>query len=526
MRAVCYARVSSAGQRDRDTIESQMRVLPEFVDRHGWSLVRPVETYVDDGRTAKAGHLEARTGFAAMLRDAALGVFDVVVVIDVDRLTRSEDLAERGAILGALQKAGVKVASAISGQVLDLSTSTGDLFTSLHAFFAAEWSRKHRERVTQGKITAIKRGRKPAGSGPWWLKCDKVTGAWSVDPIRAALVREMFERVAAGDSCRLIADDFHRRGVPRPRKEWSRHRIARMLGPRTAVGQWTIDRKRGLIIEVPPVVDEDLWQRAQAALAVSGRRGLNRTRHEYLLCGLVTCGVCGEPMYVRTREWDPRRNGRYTPAGYICKRRRFFRSVGDKCLAKIVDLEKADSRAWEALRIELEDPSLADALAREMAGKAEESDQWRDDADRHRAHLDRLERVEATILERFRRGLVSDAGLDLELTRLSREREAVRTQLATSEQAQTVMAGVRDRLDDAKRILTRLRDALAAADFKTRRQLVELLIPVGGVVLDGDSMKITMLVPRSSEAGGTPGLVGPSTFTRSHETHLRIRVVA
>jgi hypothetical protein len=47
------------------------------------------------------------------LRDAAAGRFDVVVVADIDRLTRSEDLGERGAILGALQRAGVCVASAV-----------------------------------------------------------------------------------------------------------------------------------------------------------------------------------------------------------------------------------------------------------------------------------------------------------------------------------------------------------------------------------------------------------------------------
>src|ERR1041384_616580 len=122
-RAVIYARVSSTLQRDRDTIASQLRVLPEFVERQGWTLVRPAHTYVDDGHSAKAGKLQHRQGLAALLRDAAAGSFDIITVVDVDRLTRSEDLAERGAILGALQRAGVKIASQMSGQVLALSLS-------------------------------------------------------------------------------------------------------------------------------------------------------------------------------------------------------------------------------------------------------------------------------------------------------------------------------------------------------------------------------------------------------------------
>jgi DNA invertase Pin-like site-specific DNA recombinase len=100
VRAACYLRVSSQAQREADTIESQRRVLPEFIACRGWTIAQPVETYVDDGRTAKAGQLEKRLGLAALLRDAANGLFDVVVTMDVDRLTRSEDLAERGAISG------------------------------------------------------------------------------------------------------------------------------------------------------------------------------------------------------------------------------------------------------------------------------------------------------------------------------------------------------------------------------------------------------------------------------------------
>lgn len=526
MRAVVYARVSSAQQRDRDTIASQLRVLPDFVARMGWELARPADTYVDDGRTAKAGHLEARLGLAALLRDAALRLFDVVVVVDVDRITRSEDLAERGAILGALQRAGVKVASAASGQVLDLSTSTGDLFTTLHAFFAAEWTRKHRERVVQGKITAIQRGRKPAGSGPWWLRCDKTTGAWSIDPVRGPLIRELFERVAAGESCRAVSDDFHRRGVPRPRGEWNRSRAQRIVRQRTAIGEWTIDRKRGLVIQVPPIIDEDLWQRAQASMDASGRRGLRRTRHDYLLEGLAVCGACGAPIHIRTQVWDARRNGRHDPAAYICRARRNFRTGGPRCEAPILYVADVDTRAWAAIRRELEDPGLADAVARELAGQADEHDRWRADADGYRAQLGRLDQVETALLERFSRGLVTEAGLDRQLEELRRRRDSLRSQLATAERAQTATEGVRERLDDAMRTLETLRGTLAAADFATRRWLVDRLVPRGGVVFAGRSLRITLLVPRGSARGHRPDLAERSACSTPHETHLKIRVVA
>src|SRR5688572_23868527 len=123
MRAVIYARVSSQVQKDRHTIASQLSTLPPFVASHGWSLVRPPEHYVDDGRTAKAGHLADRPAFARLMKDAARGEFDVVAVVDLDRLTRSEDLRERGEVLGAFQRAGVLLAISSTGQLLDLRSS-------------------------------------------------------------------------------------------------------------------------------------------------------------------------------------------------------------------------------------------------------------------------------------------------------------------------------------------------------------------------------------------------------------------
>jgi DNA invertase Pin-like site-specific DNA recombinase len=68
LRAVIYARVSSAAQRDRQTIASQISTLPTFIASHGWILAKPASTYVDDGRTAMEGFLSKRTSFTRLIR--------------------------------------------------------------------------------------------------------------------------------------------------------------------------------------------------------------------------------------------------------------------------------------------------------------------------------------------------------------------------------------------------------------------------------------------------------------------------
>src|SRR3569833_2470564 len=182
VRAVSYARVSSLAQRERHTIASQISTLPAFVALRGWHLAKPADTYVDDGHTAKAGFLLQRAAFARLMADAARGEFDVVVVVDLDRLTRSEDLKERGEVLGAFQRAGVQLAISAPGQVLDLRSSVGDLMSGLGTFFAAKTNRKHRERITRGKKKTNHKDKKPTRPTPNRNKKNHTTDQKRNDP--------------------------------------------------------------------------------------------------------------------------------------------------------------------------------------------------------------------------------------------------------------------------------------------------------------------------------------------------------
>ncbi len=513
MRAVCYLRVSSTKQRDADTIESQVRVLPAFVERQGWTLVRPVTEYVDDGFSAKAGHLVARTGFTSLIRDAVLGLFDVVVVMDVDRLTRSEDITERGAIIGAFQRAGVRLASAISGQVLDLSTSNGDLLTSIGAFFAAEFTRKHRARILEGRVTSAKRNRKPSGRTPFGLAFDTGAGTWALHPTNAPIVRELFERCVAGESLYVITRDFTRRGISGTlTSKGAVTHAGRIIRSRHPVGEWTMDRRKGLVLSVPAIVDEDVWQRAQLAIRGSKLRGLRRTRHEYLIEKLGACSQCGALVCIRSASATNR-------ARYVCSARR---AIGGACPAPSILVSDADHRLWSALRTELEHPDLTAAIGDEIVGQADEHDRWQQDADSYRAHLSRLERVEGSVLERYRRGLVSDGALDAELERLRRERSTVQQQLSAAEQARISTGAARERMDEALRTLSDLRAVLDASDFATRRRLVELLVPPGGVIFDENRLLVTLLVPRPTARG----IREPLSVQNDSPKPLRIRVVA
>jgi DNA invertase Pin-like site-specific DNA recombinase len=532
VRAAIYARVSSATQRDAHTIESQLRVLRAFVAGQGWALV---DTYVDDGKTAKTGKLEARDGFARCAADAEAKRFDVLVVVDIDRLTRTDDMLERAAILGPFQRAGIDIVTPSGGR-LDLRTMFGELSTLMQALGAAEWLKKHRERIIAGKARALAEGRKPAGPTPFGLAYSREMGAWSIDEPAAAIQREIFQRIAGGESCVRIADDLARRpGAPAPRTGWTRAAVYRLVRKRTACGEWEADKKRGVVIRVPAVVTEEEWQDAARALLAHRRRGLVRTKHVYLLERLARCAACGAPIRIRSATRNSKRpNSNPSPAAYVCRDRQ-----RGTCDARIVKCAELDDRVWAAISDELAQPDLLAALADVGRARAADARDWTADAEAHRAHLARLEKVEGAVMARFRRGLVSEGALDAELAAIGRERAAVRDQLATAERALGATASAQDRLRAAGDALAQLRDALPLATPEQRRALLRELAHDGGVVIDDGRARLDLRLLRPAEAtsrdgagGASPriALVMRSGYRKQHGANravaLRIRRVA
>lgn len=502
-RAAIYARVSSQAQRESQTIESQLRVLPAFVKAQGWLLV---DTYIDDGRSARAGKLDKREGFARLLKDAHAGRFDVLVVIDIDRLTRTDDMQERAAILGPFQAAGIRIVTPSGGE-LDLRTMIGELYVTLQAVFAAEENRKRAERTKRGLLRAAENGHKPNGWTPYGLGYDRATKEWSLNPEHARIVREIFRRVIAGDSCKTIADDLRARGEPSQTGIWHDHLVWRIVTARYPVGEWLANTRFHVVVRVPPIVDEVTWQRAQQAVTSGKQRGLRRTRHIYLLEALATCGECGGKICIQTAD-----GGRH-PARYYCRERR----LGKGCKAPSALVAEIDAAVWDSVLSELQDPRLAKALAKRADERSGNRKAWEKDAAKYKADLARLTKAEQAFLARYRKGMISDDALDVELAALRKERAFTAEQLQTAERAVT---GDREgAIDPAAYIaaMTRLAESGTPED---RRRVVQSIVKRAEV--ENKCVTITMRF-RAVQA---ESLVEASACRTHHEYTIKRRVVA
>jgi site-specific DNA recombinase len=513
-----YCRVSSQEQQRRGTIESQRRVLTDLAR----TLGHPVfATYEDDGKSAKAGSLEARDAFARMLVDAEAKRFELVLVVDIDRLTRTDDMIERAAILGPLQRANVQIVTPHGP--LDLRTFIGDVLVTLHAAVAAQERKKIMERTRQGRRTAMLRGEKPHGHPPYGLTYSKDKG-WGVDEERAAIVREIHHRIGAGETCIAIAVDLNRRGVipPRPATfigapEWNRQVVWRLVrhSRNRYMGTWLANKTDGFTMPVPALVTEEEIEAVDAVLRDHRRRGLeHRTTAVYLLDrGLLRCKKCGSTVGVQTARADPRTPQYPVYATYVCRRRYGLpKGHPDRCDLRTVRTVDLDRQLWG----ELQDIILSPAFFRIAM---ERRRQWMTlgqlgmeaQAAKARSEIERLRKVEATIMDAGIVGRIPADALSGRLAVIASEVARHEETLRSASKGPTAPKVSEEEIAEA---IESLRMRVASAEGKERRTIARKV--VGRAIFNGAALRVGILPPVSA--------VSWTTERRSPVTRLTMLV--
>jgi DNA invertase Pin-like site-specific DNA recombinase len=477
LRVAAYPRVSSSGQRDAGSIRNQEHALPQVIASHSnWRLVRPIEHYADDGKSASSGKLSKRKGFAKLLRDVENGELDLVVVADFDRITRAEDLKERGFILGTFQQGQCLLADT-TNQVIDLNSMEGDLIAGMRTSQSADYIRKLRKRVREGHDRAIRDGRKPSGPTPFGLVFKNKE--WSIDPVAAAILTEIFERVCRRESYIDIARDFQARGVPTSTSRqgdfkgfWSREKVHKMVNKTYLRGEWLVRSRPRTIMKVPVIISDELWDEAHSTLASYGKRGLVKTKHTYLADSLIICGLCGSRLGI-SRGFVTR------TTSYICnlRRRPNERVVPHvRCNLRRIPQKQFDDKIWELLRSIFKEPGEFE----EELLRLQQQDGVRDWAGELRGHereLAKMEEDEVVLMDSFSRGKISQGAMDKMLDKMTARREALgeHIRMARSEAAKDPGRNA----DAAKAAIANIRTLLSLPSelpAKTKRALVRTVV--------------------------------------------------
>ena len=145
-KAVIYSRVSTNEQ----TVENQLKVLREVVEKRGLEVVREIS---DEGISGAKGRDE-RPGFDELIKGSVKNEWDIILVWDVSRLGRS--LKHLVSFLEDIQSAHCDLYIHQSG--IDTSTASGKMMFGMLSVFSEFERSMIRERVIAGQQRAVANG--------------------------------------------------------------------------------------------------------------------------------------------------------------------------------------------------------------------------------------------------------------------------------------------------------------------------------------------------------------------------------
>ena len=432
MRAVIYARYSSENQRAA-SIEDQLEICRRYVARMGWQVTA---TYDD---AAMSGSSKFRPGFQRLLADAEARRFDVVVCEALDRLSRK--LADTADFHDRLSFYGVRLHATNIGEITPIHVG-------VMGMMAQAYISDLRDKTRRGQLGRARAGKIPGGLAYGYevvppAPGEDGAGSRRIIPDEAEIVRRIFRDYAAGKSARTISRELNGAKIQGPGgREWGdttiRGQVERgtgILNNTLYIGRLSWNRcsyvkdpatgkrlarpnppDQWETVEVPDlrIVGDEVWEAARARQSETqfqmgrdeGGNALNRAhRRQFLLSGLLRCGICGGAMTIMAKD------------RYGCST---HRRKGTCANGSTISRQRIEARVLGALKEKMVTPDLVEEFIRTFEEEVNKAGQER--VKREQRVRDRLGEIERSIKRIIR--VIEDGGYVRSMTDQLRSLEA------------------------------------------------------------------------------------------------------
>jgi len=495
MNIAIYARVSSETQAKEGTIDSQIEALREYAKENQLTII---QEFLDDGYS---GAELSRPGLDQLRDSIQEGLFEAVLILSPDRLSRKQ--AHQYILMEEFSKRNI--------QVLFTTQKFGDspedqLMLQIQGALSEYERAKILDRMRRGIIHSVKNGQIMGGCAPYGYrfvcKSQSARAHWEINLEEAQVVKTIFDLyVNKGMKGAEIAHYLGREGVLTRSMThfWQSSLIYKILENETYTGTAYMFKKRKVEpaknpkqkkyrsrkktsqqdrpredwigIPVTPIIDLKLWQKAQEVRkqnAYKSRR--NNIKNDYLLRGLVVCGLCGSMA-----------------SGHVSNKNTYY-SCGAKRRKNITtkphdeNITKPhpylDKNVWDGLVELLSHPNnLKEQLGKRLEAKKRAIATTRESLpDKASNDLAKLDIQEQRLIDAYREGAINLPELKEQKTKIASKRQiaqakkkAVPSQLESSGRPEIT-------LDDLGDVSARFNRAMAHADFAKREKLVNLLV--------------------------------------------------
>lgn len=302
-----------------ETLARHERQLADLADRLGVRVARWYREIVSGDTIAE------RPQVRQLLEDVGAGLWDGVLVMDVDRLGRGDSI-DQGVIMQTFMYAGVLIVT--PDKVYDPSDDSDAEFFEIKLFFSRREYSMIKKRMQRGRLASAMDGCYMGSRPVYGYERVKLQGrkGWSLKPVpeKAEIVRAVFGWYAYGMEGRevgaaVIADRLNGMGLRTDLgKRFEPSYIRHMLQNPAYIGkvQWnqrttqyairdgkrvsTRPRNAGALLvdgHHEAIVDRDLFEQVQRMFATHEKRPKNKMAQvANPLAGLVICAECGRMM--------------------------------------------------------------------------------------------------------------------------------------------------------------------------------------------------------------------------------------
>jgi len=512
-----YARVSSQRQADENTIDSQLVALRRRVADDDLQI-QPGMEFCDNGYSGA----ELFRPALERLRDrVATSTIDRLYVHSPDRLSRK--MAHQAILIEEFRKCECEII--FLNQCGSPDTPEANLLIQMQGMIAEYEREKILERTRRGRKHSASQGNVSVFSGaPYGYRYISKsqgdgTARWEIDPTQSEHVRWMYQWVGH-DGCSLaevvrrlhdcdvktatgkdkwdratirgilLNPAYHghaRYGKERlvPRKPGKRAKRGDPAVPQQAKVTTATDASQQIVISVPPIISQDLFEQVRKRMEDNGKRQRERqSGGKYLLSGLMICGQCGS-------AYCSRRSGNSTHTYYRCIGTDKHRYGGTAiCDNDSVKGDEIESMVWSEVCKLLRDPNrLKSELQRrrnEPNASTEQLVALEKAVGDLRGRLDRL-------IDGYESGLIERPEFEQRIRplreRYAREQEALES-LRGTQSDEFVIESAGEALSS---LAANISEHLDAADWSLRRDLLKLLI--ARIEVHRDEVRIVYKVP-------------------------------
>lgn len=338
--AAVYTRISRDREGTSLGVARQEKLCLEVANRVGAVVA---EVFTDNDVSATSARV--RPAWRRMLDAIADGQFDIVIALDSDRLLRRPGDLEQ--LFELCEKHRVRVSYEHGG--FDPVTGDGMMEARIRAAVDAEEVAKLKKRVRRKNRELAEAGKvgSRGGDRPFGFLENRVAHHVT----EARVLRELADRLEAGDTVRGLCADLDARGVTTTAgNRWHPSALKRLVTSARVAGQ---REHEGAFYkgEWEPIIPLDQLVRLRALLRDPSRLTRRHVGKYLLTGGIAVCGRCNAALVARPNDHGQRRYACAKGAGFKgCGRLFRLAEPVERLLVEaifaVVDDQKFATRLW------------------------------------------------------------------------------------------------------------------------------------------------------------------------------------